>query len=199
MKNNDDLDPLKGAGSTPIVCDSGGQSGCVCGGGVCVCSDGCVCLGKGGIVLPRSLVVAGKCRTCLNVTSQGESAKPVIPPDQLVTCRGCKQDFHAYNCTGTDTQYCLKSLCKTFTANSTSSNVVFFCDPCLTKFELNESNADMQRVTRLASRMVNFESLILSKLELLSSQINSGSADDKVPPPPILNPCHMHPRLKQTP
>ena len=155
MVDSEEPDPNKGPVST---CD-----GCQCGVNNCTGCD------KGGVIRPRSLVVSGKCQTCVDVIAHDESAKPVIPPDQLVKCRGCKQDFHAYGCTGTENQYCLKSLCKTFSANSTPSNFVFFCDPCLTKFELDQSNADMQRVSRLESRMVNFESLILSKLEILST------------------------------
>ena len=46
MTKKDDLDPLKGPGSTPTVCHCGGVRGCVCEGGQCMCSDGCVCDGK---------------------------------------------------------------------------------------------------------------------------------------------------------
>ena len=184
-----------------------GEVRCACGGGVVQCADDCGvcvvcectgngqcdsgemkcdCLGDGAcghveeVVKPKlkCLIVQGRCVTRLVDDEQGNTIEPKpVPTKEMVSCRSCKQSFHAWNCTGSDPLFGTKSLITNFLGKSTKSNFMFLCDECLTVFEEREADVESQRISRVEKRLTNVENRILSEIKSLSCKVTG--------PPPV--------------
>ena len=94
----------------------------------------------------------GKCTTCSQAVVAGES----------ITCCSCSIMFHAHSCSASDKQdaICTSSLLKLFTGNTTKNNFKWFCDVCLTKFEINKATVVEDRFHEIMSQVTKMADML---------------------------------------
>ena len=87
----------------------------------------------------------GKCTSCAQAVAAGES----------ITCCSCSLTFHAHSCSAYDKQeaICTATLLKLFSCNTTKSNFKWFCDSCLTKFEVDKATTVQDRFHEIISQV----------------------------------------------
>ena len=104
----------------------------------------------------------------LNQNSRCNTCDTVPPTDQTVHCFVCSSVFHAY-CEETRREDNLgtKSMVKTFGADSTKGNFVFFCDPCLTNLEKDLVETERQKVACLEKKVQGMENKLDQIMSLL--------------------------------
>ena len=87
----------------------------------------------------------GKCTSCAQAVAAGES----------ITCCSCSLTFHAHSCSAYDKQeaICTATLLKLFSCNTTKSNFNWFCDSCLTKFEVDKATTVQDRFHEIISQV----------------------------------------------
>lgn len=92
--------------------------------------------------------------------------------DQVVKCYACKMVFHAYCESNTDNNFGTKTMVKTFVAASTKGNFKFFCDPCLTKMEMDEAEAGTSQMKGLEDKVNIMEKKLDTITKLLEKTQN---------------------------
>ena len=107
----------------------------------------------------------GKCISCRTVPGQNES----------VQCYDCKGNFHIF-CPNIslDEKVAAKSTVTSFLAASTKKNFVFFCDNCLTNFEINKATDESKKVSLLESKMSKME----AKLDEISTLLTKSQKNE---------------------
>ena len=121
--------------------------------------------------MSESLKISGNsiCAGC-NVTPAQE---------QCVQCFLCKSLYHAV-CEGESNENHLgsKTMVKTYLAISTKSNFKFFCDPCLTKFEINMVETESQKIAGLENKVNSME----NKLDEITKLLKNTQTQTKITP-----------------
>ncbi len=104
------------------------------------------------------------CVSCENTPAQG----------QCVQCFICNGMFHAIcENVGSDSLLASKTMVKTFLAVSTKSNFKFFCDKCLTDFEINKEATENQKINSLERKVGNMENKLEEIFTLLKRNQNN--------------------------
>ena len=90
----------------------------------------------------------GDCPTCNQASIEGEHVK----------CYGCCSLFHAI-CVGAspDVKVANKTTVNYFLLPSTKKNFVFYCDRCLTKNEIQQTETNKDRIDNLEDKMSNID------------------------------------------
>ena len=93
--------------------------------------------------------------------------------DQCVECFFCNSIFHA-SCEkwNNEANLARKSMVKTYLAASTKSKFKFFCDPCLTKLEVNMVETESQKMCGLETKVNAIEGKLDEITKLLKETRN---------------------------
>ena len=83
---------------------------------------------------------AGNCQSCKKLPNQCE----------YLQCRSCKLSFHIL-CQNNDKREATVTTVKAFQLPSTKGNFIFFCNKCLTEFEICQAQDDTKRLNPLES------------------------------------------------
>ena len=120
------------------------------------------------------------CTTLLKCQLKGDgtcsSCSVTAPDDTIIKCVKCKMLFHAV-CSSFENEICNKSLYKVFTQKSTKRNFMWFCDSCLTSFELDAASNDTTRINNLEKEMGNMTSKLEEMKELIMLTIPKDKND----------------------
>ena len=113
---------------------------------------------------------SGKCLLC-------ESVPPVLEVVQCYFCKGC---FHGV-CpqASKEEKTATKSMFINFNAESTKNNFKFFCDECLTYFELDQAKSNNDRM-QLIEKNVSKIAGELGELKTLLKNNNSNETDSQI-------------------
>ena len=87
----------------------------------------------------------GKCKSC---------AQPALLAE-IINCCSCSKDFHAVCSLTSDRSeaICNPSFFKLFRSSTTKANFKWFCDSCLTNFELNRATTLDERFSVIANQI----------------------------------------------
>ena len=114
--------------------------------------------------------ISSKCMTCNEVT-------PVL--DNL-ECFFCKGIFHATCPTMSDQEKVgTKSMVNSFNRASTKKNFKFFCDVCLTKFEIDLATDDSRRLNKVEENMSEVMNELRDIKKMLKEKANSNERNNK--------------------
>ena len=101
---------------------------------------------------------SGECIVC----------KSIPAPAEILQCYFCKGAFHALCSQAGGEKIATKSLVTNFNASSTNENFKFFCDVCLTKFEIDAAKSNDDRlssvennVTKIISELSELKNLMI--------------------------------------
>ena len=96
-------------------------------------------------------------------------------------CSTCKIVYHVL-CpnASTDQKVASKTTVTGFLSPSTKLNFKFFCDICLTKFEIDNTASESSRLNVLEEKFVNIESKLDNIVSSLSTRLNSPVVNPKV-------------------
>ena len=113
----------------------------------------------------------GDCPTCVKASADGEH----------VECYGCSGLFHAI-CGGTprDAKVANKTTVDYFLLPSTKRNFVFFCDRCLTKNEIQQTETNKGRIDNLEDKMSTIDKQLEDIKKMLLSK-GSAQVEAKLP------------------
>lgn len=105
-------------------------------------------------VQPCFISSAGSCITC----------ELQIDDNEVIQCFVCSNNFHAL-CKSATNQICNKSLLACFMQKSTKRNFVWYCDVCLTKAELMNTESKSSQSQKVQD--------LENKIDLLSAKVDS--------------------------
>ena len=102
----------------------------------------------------------GHCKSCGKVPAPGET----------VQCYACREIIYAL-CSeaNTDNRVATKTMVSAFLLPSTKSNFMFYCDVCLTKFEISKADDDSKRVDILEGKIEGIDQQLGKIMELLTT------------------------------
>ena len=109
------------------------------------------------------LDVKGSCKSC---------KKTPIDTD-LLKCYLCKGLFHGTCSEDKNEQVAAKTTVRNFNLASTKNNFKFLCNCCLTKFEIDQSKADSDRLTVVENNVGDIKSELAELKTLLKNGISS--------------------------
>ena len=109
---------------------------------------------------------SGKCNVCQSVPA----------PTEILKCYFCKGAFHGLCSQAGGEKIATKSLVTNFNASSTNENFKFFCDICLTKFEIDTAKTNDDRLCSVEKNVTK----IISELGELKNFLKK---DEKSAPP----------------
>ena len=111
------------------------------------------------------------------MASTGESSVVVLNDDgicaccnslvidkEIIPCSNCKGRFHAI-CKTSPKKICSTSLLNNYMSTNTRDNFLWFCDPCLTKFQNDQGENESQRLHIIEKKYEDIE----MKLEEIKS------------------------------
>ena len=118
---------------------------------------------------------AGTCNSC----------KEVVTADENLECFFCKSVFHgSCNNMAQEEKPGTKSLVTHFNRASTQKNFKFFCNTCLTKFEIDLASSDTARLNKVEDNIGNIKSELEEIKKLLRENVKplaaKGSKDDGI-------------------
>ena len=130
---------------------------------------------QGDPLLMSNMIVDDKCKNC----GCGDKS-------ETVSCLFCKQDFHFYDCFENSNDdiapsSCGKSFYKAINKIGKYShrpgNFRFVCDPCLTKFENDQTCTSNDRVQMLDNRVSNLAGDVTSIKEMLKDMYSTRNVE----------------------
>ena len=103
----------------------------------------------------------GNCSTCSNASVDGEH----------VTCYGCNDLFHAIcGSAPPEVKVANKTTVNYFLLPSTKSNFIFYCDRCLTKNEIQQTETNNDRIDNLEDKMGSIDKQLEEIKKILMSK-----------------------------
>ena len=153
------------------------ECGCCESDGRDCCGEECGCCSFPLVNKAECLIVGGKCQTC--------NDDKIIIPSSIVKCFACKQSFHALGCKDEAPGYANMSLLTCFQRTSTRNNFLFSCDTCLTKSEMLKADKEQATYQLLHNRITQLESIIMSELTDIKSQLPKPSDVTKTSVPSV--------------